>query len=320
MRVSQRTRAGCAGATVTALLLSGCFGGGGGEEKNGGHYDKVTIAVSPWAGAKANAEVAAYLLREELDVTVEVKPMTTARAWDGMNDGSVHAFLEDWRGNIKKEDEYIDKRRTVVEGGDLGVTGRIGWFVPKYFADENPDVVRWENLNKFTGDFQAPGTGSKGQLLGAEASWTSYDKYIVKNLDLDYVIKQAKSEGALVAELEKRYEAKEPFLTYWQEPHWKNLELDLVEVELPKYVEGCNQPKEFTDCAYFNTPLQKFFNADFEERGGRPAEFLRNFRWSNDDQNRVAKMLESDKLDGPVAAKKWAEANRETWQRWVPES
>ncbi|MBU7596791.1 glycine/betaine ABC transporter substrate-binding protein [Streptomyces sp. P38-E01] len=318
MRADRRIRTGGAVAVVAALLLGGCTDGK--KEKDGADYDKVVIAVAPWAGARANGQVAAHLLREELDVTVEVVEMETREAWDAMNAGKVHAFLEDWLGNQAKEDAYIDRAGTVVEGGDLGVTGRIGWFVPKYFADSNPDVVDWENLNDYTEEFGAPGTGDKGRLIGAEKNWTSYDKHLVKNLDLEYVIQPADDEEELVATLEQHYEAEEPFLTYWQEPHWKNLELELVEVELPEYTEGCNDPVEFTDCAYFNTPLQKFFNADFEQYGGPAAELLRNFRWSNDDQNRVAKMMASDGLKGPEAAARWVEDNRGTWRPWLPRS
>lgn len=322
MRVSERTRVrrGAAVVASAALILTGCNSEDGGDEKNGAGYDEIIIAVSPWAGAQANGAVAAHLLEKELDVKVKVKEMTTDKAWDGMNDGSVHAFLEDWRGNLDKERKYIEEANTVVEGGDLGVTGHIGWFVPKYFADENPDIADWENLNKYASKFQAPGTGDKGQLLGAEKSWTSYDEHLVKNLDLNYEIKPAKSEDALVAEIEERYQAEEPFLTYWYEPHWKNLDLDLVEIEFPDYVEGCNEPVEFTDCAYFNTPLQKFFNADFVANGGEAAEFLRNFRWSTEQQNEVAKLLADGGLSPKGAATQWAGQNEDTWKRWLPKS
>lgn len=316
MRSSERTRAGCA-VVAMALLLTGCLWGEEKKEKDGG-YEEITLAVTPWAGARANAHVAAYLLREQLDVEVEVKELTAAEAWDGLDDGTVHALLEDWRGNLEKEAEYVEKRRSVVEGGDLGVTGHIGWFVPRYFADEHPDIADWENLNKYAADFRAPGTGERGRLLGGEKSWTSYDEHLIRNLDLNFQIEPAANEEALVTEIDKLYAAGKPFLTYWQEPHWKNLEWDLVEVELPEYVEGCNEPARLTDCAYFNTPLQKFFHADFEEQGGAAAEFLRNFRWSNEDQNKVAKLLTADGLSGPEAAEKWAEKNRDIWQRWMP--
>lgn len=322
MRASEwkRARTGAAVVTVVALMLTGCTEENG-DEKSGAVYDEVVLAYPPWAGARANAIVAEYLLERELDVKVTLKKMPTEEAWDAMGAGEVHAFLEDWRGNLDKEEKYIEEERTVVEGGDLGVTGSIGWFVPKYFADENPDIADWENLNKYAEVFQVPGSGDKGQLLGAEKSWTSYDEHLIENLELNYVIKPAKTEASLVAELEKLYSAKEPFLTYWYEPHWKNLDLDLVEVEFPDYVEGCNEPVEVTDCAYFNTPLQKFFNADFEQNGGDAAEFLRNFRWSTEQQNQVAKTLAVDGLSDKEAAARWVENddNKSTWQRWLPE-
>ena len=61
-------------------------------------------------------------------------------AWDALSQGRVDAILEDW-GHPDQEQLYVKDKKTIVPGGDLGVTGHIGWYVPKYWADEHPDVV-----------------------------------------------------------------------------------------------------------------------------------------------------------------------------------
>ncbi|UGY93236.1 glycine betaine ABC transporter substrate-binding protein [Streptomyces gobiensis] len=315
MRDSKRIRTtiGAGTAALGLLVLSACVSGGDGDDKNGAGYEEITIAVPSWAGAQANAAVAQHLLEKELNVRVRTEEMNAGDSWDGMNDGTVHAVLEDWRGEREREKKYIDDKKTVVEGGDLGVTGHIGWFVPRYYADENPEITDWKNLNKHAKDF-------KSEFLGPDKSFTSNDTHLIKNLELNLTIKPTKGEAGLLKEIEAKYAAREPFLTYWWEPHWKNLDLDLVEVKLPDYAEGCNKPKKFTDCAYANTPLQKYFNADFEENGGDAAEFLKNFRWSTQQQNEVAKMIEGDGLPPAEAAAKWTAANTDVWRKWLPKS
>ncbi|GAB3957911.1 glycine betaine ABC transporter substrate-binding protein [Streptomyces sparsus] len=308
-------------ATLLALLVTaGCTSGGDAPDDGERHdYRTVTIAVPKWAGARANVAVAEKLLEEEIGVRVEAREMDSEDAWDGMNDGSVHAALEDWRGQREREERYVTERRTVVEGGDLGVTGHIGWFVPRYYADENPEITDYRNLNKYADDFRVPGSGGKGAFIGADPSFTNSDEILVKNLELDFEVMPTKGEDGLVKAIKSRYAAKEPFLTYWYEPHWRNLELDLVEVDLPDYAEGCNVPEEFTDCAYPIVPIQKYFNADFEQHGGDAAEFLKNFRWSTRQQNEVAKLIEGDGLSPSEAAAEWIGDNPTVWQRWLPE-
>ena len=34
----------------------------------------------------------------------------------------------------------------VVDGGELGITGKIGWYVPTYMLDEHPELATWEGL------------------------------------------------------------------------------------------------------------------------------------------------------------------------------
>ncbi|MBR7678390.1 glycine/betaine ABC transporter substrate-binding protein, partial [Streptomyces daliensis] len=115
-------------------------------------------------------------------------------------------------GVPKKEKQYIDQKKTVVDGGDLGVTGHIGWYVPKYFADAHPDVLDWKNLNKYAKDLRTTESGDKGQLLEGSPSYTTNDKYIIDNLDLDFKPVYAGSEAAQITEMKKNFKAKKPFI------------------------------------------------------------------------------------------------------------
>jgi glycine betaine/proline transport system substrate-binding protein len=92
----------------------------------------------------------------------------------------------------------------------------------------------------------------------------------------------------------------------------------MTEVKLPAYKEGCDADPKKVACAYPQTPLQKYLNADFAKDGGKAAEFLKNFKWDNDQQNKVAKWIAKDKMTGEAAAKKWVAENKDVWQAWLP--
>jgi glycine betaine/proline transport system substrate-binding protein len=320
MRNSQRIRrtaiavAGAAGM----LALSACGAAETGKSTSAGGGDKtVKLTVPSWVGAEANVAVAKYLLENELKYEVKTQQMGEVLAWDALSKGDVDAVLEDW-GHPEQEKKYVEDKKTVVAGGDLGVTGHIGWFVPKYFADEHPDVTEWKNLDKYAAEFKTSESGGKGQLLEGSPDYVTNDDAIIKNLKLDLKTVYAGSEAAQITEIRKNVKDKKPFLTYWWTPQWLNAQVELVEVKLPEYKEGCDKDPKKVTCAYPHTPLQKFLNADFAKNGGKAAEFLKNFKWDTEQQNEVAKMIAGEKLSPEAAAEKWVKNNPDVWKKWLP--
>jgi glycine betaine/proline transport system substrate-binding protein len=317
MRNTKRIRTTVlAGAALAGMLgMSACAaetnaGGGGGS-------DKVTLTQPSWVGAEANVAVAAKLLEDELGYDAEIKSLDEPAAFDALHSGEADAILEDWGGVPKKEKLYVEDKKTVVSGGGLGVEGHIGWFVPKYYADKHPEVKNWKGLKENWKDFKTSESGGKGQFLGAAPSYTTHDKELIKNLGLNFKIVPTGSEAAELKEIKRLYDAKKPFVGYWWQPQWMNAEIEMVEVELPPYEEGCLKEKPIK-CGYDTLMLQKYFNADFEKNGGEAAQFLKNFEWTTEDQNKVAQMIAGEGMDGEEAAAKWIEDNKSTWEKWLP--
>lgn len=310
---SHSHRAFVAGFGAFALLAIAACGTGSGSDKK----DAVKLASPLWVGGQANVAVAKYILEEQLGYEVKVEEMAEGDAWKAVASGKSDALLEDWDSHPDLEQKYVEKDKSVVLGGRLGVVGRIGWFVPRYMADEDRDVTRWENLNEYADVFGTGKSGGKGVLFQGDPSYKSHDKAIIKNLDLNYELDYLGSEDAQLEMIRKRSEKEQPFLTYWWTPHWVEDEVGLAEVRLPDYYEGCDAKPEKVRCGYAETELEKFLNADFAEDGGKAAQFLRNFEWGEDDQNAVAKMIAGDGLSPTGAAKKWAKENEGIWKKWL---
>ncbi|MFR9676244.1 glycine betaine ABC transporter substrate-binding protein [Streptomyces sp. TR02-1] len=303
-----------AGAGVLGMLaVSGCAA----ETDTAGGSDTVTLAQPSWVGAQANVAVAAKLLEDEVGADVDVQQLDEPAAFDALHSGKADAILEDWAGVPEKEELYVEKKKTVVPGGDLGVEGHIGWYVPKYYADKHPDVTNYKKLNKYWKDFQTSESGGKGQFLGAAPSYTTHDQELIDSHDLNFKIVPTGSEAAELKEIKRLYDAKKPFIGYWWQPQWMNAEIEMVEVELPKYEDGCLDEKPIT-CGYDTLMLQKYLNADFEKNGGDAAQFLKNFEWTTEDQNKVAQMIAGEDMDPEDAAAKWIKENKSTWQEWMP--
>ncbi|MCG0288107.1 ABC transporter substrate-binding protein [Streptomyces sp. PSAA01] len=288
---------------------------------NVGGAKSVTLSVQSWVGAQSNVAVAQYLLEHELGYRVDTVQVDEIPAWDALSQGRVDAILEDW-GHPEQEQRYVKDKKLIEPGGGLGVTGHIGWWVPKYFADKHPDVLNWKNLNKYAKTFKTAESGGKGQLLDGSPSYVTNDKALVKNLKLNYQIVFSGSEAAQITQIKQFAKGKKPFLTYWYEPQWLFNQVPMVEVKLPKYTDECanegTKDPESIDCAYPTTPLQKYLNADFAKQGGKASAFLKKFHWTKQDQNEVSELIASKGMSAQDAAKKWVEAHPDVWKKWMP--
>ncbi|MFB7590199.1 ABC transporter substrate-binding protein [Streptomyces sp. NPDC056169] len=316
-----RTRLAALTTAVALTALTGC--GAADMTRQASPYADakdsrtVTLSVQSWVGAQANVAVARYLLEHELGYRVDTVQIDEVPAWDALSQGRVDAILEDW-GHPDQEKRYIDAKGTITRGGDLGVTGHIGWFVPAYFAEKHPDVTEWKNLNKYADEFRTAESGGKGQLLDGSPSYVTNDKALVDNLDLDYQVVFAGSEAAQITQIKQFAKEKKPFLSYWYKPQWLFEKVPMTEVRLPEYKEGCDAEPEKVTCAYPHTPLQKFLNTRFADGGGDAAAFLKKFRWTTDMQNDVALMIADEKLSPEEAAGRWVKGNEATWRAWLP--
>jgi glycine betaine/proline transport system substrate-binding protein len=91
----------------------------------------------------------------------------------------------------------------------------------------------------------------------------------------------------------------------------------LVKVDLPKYTEGCDADPAKVACDYPEKPLKKILAKKFADSGSPAAEVIKNFKWTNDDQNVVAKYIAEDKMSADDAAKKWIADNPDKVDAWV---
>ncbi|MET8448422.1 ABC transporter substrate-binding protein [Streptomyces sp. NPDC005209] len=276
----------------------------------------VTLSVQSWVGAQSNVAVAQYLLEHELGYRVDTVQVDEVPAWDALSQGRVDAIMEDW-GHPDQEQRYVTDKRTIARGGDLGVTGHIGWFVPTYLVKQHPDITDWRNLNKYASLFRTPESGGKGQLMDGSPSYVTNDKALVTNLKLDYQVVFAGSEAAQITQIRQFAKERKPFLTYWYTPQWLFKKVPMTEVKLPAYKEGCDADTAKVACAYPQTPLQKYLNADFAKDGGKAAAFLKKFRWTTEDQDQVSLMIADQKLTPQEAAKKWADSHPQVWKAWL---
>ncbi len=318
-----RTYAALGALALTAAgVLSGCGGDSiedtdtpaGGEE-----CGTLNMAINNWVGYEANAYVVGRVAETELGCTVEYKRIDEQVSWKGFGTGEVDVVIENW-GHPELQSKYIEEKGGDGSATDLGLTGNdgiIGWYVPPWMAEEYPDITDWENLNKYSDLFKTSETGDKGTFYDGDPGFVTNDEAIIKNLDLNYEVVFTGSETALIEGFRSAEENQEPYIGYFYEPQWFLAEVPLVKINLPPWKEG--DPVEGPDVAtdYPPYPLNKVVSTEWAESGSPSVDLVKNFNWTNEDQNLVAKSIAVDKMEPEDAADQWIEDNPDKVEAWL---
>ncbi|GAA2206215.1 ABC transporter substrate-binding protein [Nonomuraea monospora] len=308
---------GCGGATVDTSTSGTSAPAPGSSASVSGAGGTVKIAINPWVGYEASANVVAYLLKNELGYTVELPEIKEQLAWEGFETGDVDVIIENW-GHPDLKKQFIDEKKVAQVAGSTGNKGVIGWYIPKWMADEHPDITDYKNLNKYASLFKTSESGDKGQLLFGDPSYVSNEEALIKNLKLNYKVVVGGSEAALIKGAQQAQTQKKALLFYFWDPHWLFSKTDLVRVNLPAWTEGCDADPKKVACDYPEMDLDKIVSTKFAQTGGKAYELVKNFSWTNEDQNAVADDMTNNGMTGEEAAKKWVEANTAKWQAWIP--
>ena len=312
--------------TVLALVVAACGGGGeGGGEADGGGTETINLIVNPWTASRLNAEVAKNIIESELGNPVEITEVNENDAmFTGMADGTLDAVLEIWPSGVTDaENAYFDDG-SVVDLGELGAVGKIGWFVPQYVIDEHPELVTWEGFQdpELAALFATAETGESGRFLGTDPSYSQYDEQIIENLDLPLQVVFSGSEPATVAEVDARVAAQEPVLLYWWTPTAAVSAYDLVNVALPEYSEECGASAAAgdggVDCDYPEDVMFKAASGLLEEKDANVFAFLEAFTITTEDQLEMLPAVEIDGEEPAEVAADWVSANEDVWSAWLP--
>ncbi|MEX0700298.1 MAG: glycine betaine ABC transporter substrate-binding protein [Acidimicrobiia bacterium] len=313
-----------------ALLAVACGGGTTTTTAEGGAATTVAIdpgnptiniVVNAWTASALNVEIAKQLIEGQLGYPVEAVSIDeNAAMFTGLADGTVDAVLELWPSGITPDEQPFFDDGSVVDIGDLGAVGKIGWFVPQYVVDEHPELATWEGFQdpELASLFGTAETGELGRFLGTDPSYAQYDEAIIENLELPLQVVFSGSEPATVAELDTRFAAQEPIVMYWWTPTAAVAKYDLVNVTLPAYSEECYTDPAQIACDYPEDVLMKVASAQLQEKAPDVWEFLSNFTITTDDQLAMLPPAEIDGEDVSVVAAEWINTHQDVWSAWLP--
>ena len=321
-----------AGFAVISLILAACSSSTGGSAApaasaatavgatctGAGDKGSVKLMINQWVGAQANVAVVECLLNQ-MGYKAETQTLAEEVAWQGFDTGEVDVILENW-GHADLEKTYIADKKVAQDAGPNGVTGIIGWYVPEWMVEKYPDILDWNTLNGYADLFKTSESGGKGQFLGSDPTFVTNDEALVTNLKLNFKVIYSGSEAATITAFQGATKNKTPLIGYFYDPQWLFNEVHLKKVNLPAYTAGCDADPKTVACDYPPYTLNKIAATKFVEKGGDAWTLVKNFSWTNADQNLVSDDIANNNMSAPDAARKWLDGHESTWKAWMPAS
>ena len=313
---------GLALVAVAALTIFAASALGGGARSTA--CGNVVLNENAWAGSTSNVYVVKYVLEKNLGCKVKVSNITENQpSFQAMADGKIDVVLEDWDNTLTASNKKYVTSRSVVNVGGNGITGVIGWYIPRYLLEQYPQFKTWAGLKGKESVFKSPESGSQGMFLGGDPSYVQKDKAMIQGLGLNLKHVVAGAEPAQVARWSQLYKQKKPVLFYWYDPQYLNAQYDLVRMQLPARTKTCKDdekeggnPKLYA-CAYPSYGLDKLVSGKFAKSGSPALAVIKKFKWTSADQNAVANLIAGKKMKPDKAAEQWVKANQAKVNKWL---
>ena len=189
-------------------------------------------------------------------------------------------------------------------------------------ATEYPDITDWNNLNKYADLFKTSESGDKGQLLDGDPSFVTNDEALDQEPG-------PRLQGRLRRQRGRAHRGV-PQGRAEQDAAPRLLLLAAVVPQRGPARQGrtCRRtrpaatpiPTKIT-CDYPPYNLNKIISKNLDDKAPKAAQFIKNFTWTAEDQNKVAELHHQRRHDPRGRRrKKWVKANEATWKAWIPAS
>ena len=296
-------------------ILAGC--GGADDEK-----ETIVFSDLNWTSAQVQNRIAQFIVEHGYGYPTDVVFGSTLPNFQGFQKGDIHVTLEIWLPN---QDLGWEK---ALEQGDVEAVGAslVGdwqstFVVPKYIADEYPDLKTPQDLKKpeFQELFSTPDSRGKARLVGCVIGWSCE---VVNTEQLegyglnDYVhMINPGSQEAMYAELTGAYSKQEPWLGYMWGTGDPALKLDLVRLEEPPYTEECWDATKA--CAFDDSLVLVAVHKSLPPRAPDVIDMLEKWEFSVPVYKNIFLWIDSNPGSEASDAAVWFLNNNKIWESWV---
>ncbi len=283
----------------------------------------INLAVTDWTAAHLNAAIAERIIEFQLGYPVEaIEAIDTGQMMLDLRAGEIDAVLELWPSTLGPGELELLSTGEVEPLGDLGVVGKVGWYVPRFVVDDDPSLGAWQGFDNsaVAARFATDETGDRGRFLGTDPNYEQADEQLIEALDLPFEVVYSGSEQATAAEVDRAIRFGDPVILFWWTPTAEITRFDLVEVALPPRTTACEAEIEAgqpQSCDYHPDHLFKAGSPLLAEKAPDVRQFLANFTLTTEEQLDLIDRVENDGRTVAAVAEEWVTNNSSKWTDWL---
>ena len=314
-------------ALAMLLSLAACGGGGGSSSGDSGSsggspapQEKTTITFADvgWDSIKLNNALAGLVAEEVFGYTWQETPGSTPILHETLLSGEIDVHMEEWTDNIAAYAADLEAGRFVELGVNFNDNYQ-GFYIPRYVADQYPDLKTVKDLANYAELFPDPEDSSKGIIYGGITGWEITEimekKVTAYGLDEYYNYFVSGSDAVLSASMTAAWDRQEPIVAYYWEPTWLLGMYDFVLLEDDPY-----DPETYQDgigaCPAVTVTVA--VSNDFAASNPEFCEFLSNFSMPSAIISEALAYMQENNADYAAAAR-WllTESHPELIDEWL---
>ncbi|SHJ05523.1 glycine betaine/proline transport system substrate-binding protein [Palleronia salina] len=285
---------------------------------------EVSITEMNWASSAIVTSVATFLMEQGYgcDVT-KVPSSTTPSLVSVAENGSPDIVTELWINGTPAYDRLSEQGVITTLTDVLSDGGIEGWWIPKYIADEHPEVTTLEGLL------------ANPEVVGARfhqcpEGWgcKNTNRALADAVDLEgngFEVFQHGSGETMATSIAAAFENNEPWLGYYWAPTSVLGKYEMVSVDLGEYnheVHMCNSDPDCEEVgvsSYPVGPVKTVVTTSFADEHPDLTELMTNVQFTNAQMGDVLAWQEANNASADEAAVYFLTSYTDVWRDWVNE-
>ena len=286
--------------------------------------DPIKLPIHNWSSQIAGVYAVGAIL-EQAGNSVEYIPADSTLVYTSMCEGDMDLVHEVWEGAFGVAFmEQVDAG-CVIDAATHDAKTREDWWYPSYVEDVCPGLPDWEALNDCASLFATPDSGGKGRFLGGPVDWLKGDQERVEGLEMDFIVENAGTAGALWAALDAASVNQEPVVIFNWTPNFVEAMYDGKFIEFPLFADECRtdaswglNPETTHDCG---NPKDGYLKlgvwSGFPDKWPTAYAAVQKMNFTNLDIAQLAMYVDIDDMEPEDAAAKWLADNVDRVNAWV---
>ena len=290
---------------------------------------RVTIGAMNWNSARVIANVEKFILIEGFGCRAETVATTSVPGVTShVEKGTPDIISEMWINSVQELYEKGVRDGRIVNAGKILSDGGVeAWWLPKYLADQHPNIRTVEDLKRNWKLFEDPENPGKGRFYNCPTGWVcrivNDNLFAAYGLGDKFVNYDPGSADGLKASIARAFAQKKPWVGYYWAPTAVLGRYPMVPLKLGAYTKAgyeCNQRKNCEKPHAGSYPPAEIFattTTKFRDENPEAFAFIANISITNKVMNDVLAWGDQHQAKGPEMAGYFLKTYPDVWKQWL---